>query len=106
MHALLIAKLEAYGLGEKVLSYIYSYLTNRNQCVRVNYSYKKSDFRKIIFGVPQGSITELILFNFEKNPDSTESVYNFADDNSLSVFTKTFVELKNILQSESEVVIS
>ena len=36
LHDLLIAKLEAYGLGEKVLSYIYSYLTNRNQCVRIN----------------------------------------------------------------------
>ena len=27
---LLIAKLEAYGLGEKVLSFILSYLTNQN----------------------------------------------------------------------------
>ena len=35
-HDLLIAKLEAYGLGEKALSYICSYLTNRNQCVRRN----------------------------------------------------------------------
>ena len=33
---LLIAKLEAYGLGEKALSYIFLYLTNRNECVRVN----------------------------------------------------------------------
>ena len=29
-HDLSIAKLEAYGLGEKALSYIFSYLTNRN----------------------------------------------------------------------------
>ena len=35
-HDLLIAKLEAYGLGEKALSYIYSYLTNRNQSVCIN----------------------------------------------------------------------
>ena len=33
---ILTAELEAYGLGEKALSYIYSYLTNRNQCVRIN----------------------------------------------------------------------
>ena len=39
---LLIAKLEAYGLGEKALSYIFSYLTNRNQCVRIN-------IKKVIF---------------------------------------------------------
>ena len=41
-HELLIAKLEAYGVGEKALSYINSYLTNRNQSVRIND--KKSDF--------------------------------------------------------------
>ena len=35
-HDLLIAKLEAYCLGENALSYIYSYLKNRNQCVRIN----------------------------------------------------------------------
>ena len=31
---------------------------------------------------------------------------NFADDNSLSTIAKTLVELKNTLQSESEVVIN
>ena len=35
-HNLLIAMLEAYGQGEKALSCIYSYLTNGNQCVRIN----------------------------------------------------------------------
>ena len=54
-HDLLIVKREAYGLGEKTLPYIFSYLKNRNQCVRIND--KKSDFQKIISGVPQGFIT-------------------------------------------------
>ena len=35
-HDLLIAKLEAYGLDEKALSCIISYLTSRNQCVLMN----------------------------------------------------------------------
>ena len=61
-HDLLIAKLETYGLGQKALSYIFSYLTNQNQCVRIND--KKSNFQKIISGVPQGSITGPILFKF------------------------------------------
>ena len=45
-HDVLIAKLEAYGLGEKALSYIFSYLTNRNQCVRINvfHLYEHIDF--------------------------------------------------------------
>ena len=95
-HDLLIAKLEAYGLGEKALSYIYSYLTNRNQCVGINDT--KSDFQKMISGVLQRSITEPILFNFSINDlfffVSSASMYNFADDNSLSAIAKTVAELK------------
>ena len=64
-HDLLIAKLEAYGLGEKALSFIFSYLTNQNQGVLVND--KRSDFQKIISGVLQGSIAGPILFNFSIN---------------------------------------
>ena len=33
-------------------------------------------------------------------------MYNFADDNSLSAISRTAAELKNTLQSESEVVIN
>ena len=95
-HDILIAKLEAYGLGEKALSYIYSYLTNRNHCVRIND--KKSNFQKIISDVPQGSITGPMLFNFSINDlfffVSSAPMYNFADDNSLSAITKTVAELK------------
>ena len=35
-HDLLIAKLSAYGLNGYALKYIYTYLKNRKQCVRVN----------------------------------------------------------------------
>ena len=97
-HGPLIAKLEAYGLGEKALFYICSYLTNRNQCVCIND--KKSDFQKIISGVPQGSITGPILFNFSINDlfffVSSASMHNFADDSSLSAAAKTVTELKTL----------
>ena len=33
-------------------------------------------------------------------------MYNFADDSSLSAATKTVTELKNTLQSESEVIVN
>ena len=108
LHDLLIAKLELYSLGEKSFSYIYSYLTNRNPCVRMNDT--KSDFQKIISGAPQGSIARPILFNFSINDlfffVSSASMYHFADDNSLSAAAKAVTELKNTLQSESEVVIN
>ena len=107
-HDLLIANLEAYGLDEKALSYIYLYLKSRNQYVSINDT--KIDFQKIISGVPQGSITGPILFNFSINDlfffVSSASVYNFADDNSLSAAAKTVTELKNTLLSESEHVIN
>ena len=35
-HYLLIAKLSGYNFNDEILSYIYSYLTNRRQCVRIN----------------------------------------------------------------------
>ena len=35
-HDLIIAKLSAYNFSDEALSYIYSYLTNRRQCVRIN----------------------------------------------------------------------
>ena len=105
-HDLLIAKLEAYGLGEKTLSYIFLYLRNRNQCVCIND--KKSDFQKIISGVPRDSITGPILFNFSINDlfflVSSTSMH-MTDDNSLSS-ANTVTELKNTLQCESEVIVN
>ena len=102
-----MAKLEAYGLGEKVLSCIYSYLTNQNQCVRIND--KKRDFQNIISGFPQSSMTGPILFNFSTNDlfffVLIASMYNFAGDNFLPAFAKTVAELKNTLQSYLEVII-
>ena len=62
---LLIAKLAAYGFSEEALMYILSYVSNRKQCVRINYTY--SEFENIITGVPQGSILGPLLFNLSIN---------------------------------------
>ena len=62
LHDLLHAKLAAYGVDESFLSYIYSYLINRKQCVRINNI--NSDFLNVISGVQQKSIVGPILFNF------------------------------------------
>ncbi len=60
-HDLLIAKLEAYGIGRKSLKLIYSYLSGRDQRVRVASHY--STYKQINIGVPQGSVLGPLLFN-------------------------------------------
>ena len=106
-HDLLIAKLAAYGFSDTALRYIYSYLSNRKQCVRINNTY--SNYQKIISRVSQGSILGPIFFNLSMNDllffVSDVSLHNFADDNTLSAFAETILELIDILQSGSEIVI-
>ena len=50
-HDLLLAKLAAYGVDESFFCYIYSYLLNRKQCVRINNV--NSDFLNLISGDPR-----------------------------------------------------
>ena len=106
-HDLIIAKLSAYNFSDEALSYTYSYLTNRRQCVRINNTH--SQLETIISGAPQGSILGPILFNLSINDlfffVVLASLYNFADDNTLSACAATVSELIKILESESEVVI-
>ena len=58
---MLIAKLEAYGVGENSLRLIQNYLSQRQQRVKVGSSF--SEWLEIILGIPQGSILGPILFN-------------------------------------------
>ena len=64
-HDLLIAKLHAHGLGEKTVTFIYSYLKRKKQNVKIEKFY--SDFLTLLSGVPQGSILGPILFNLFLN---------------------------------------
>ena len=91
-HDLLIAKLHAYGFNEDALVLIYSYLKRRIQCVRINNSY--CSFQEVMSSVPQGSVLEPILFNF--------------DINELFLFIEQANEntLANTLQAEISVALS
>ena len=53
-HDLLIAKLNAYGFSHSLQNLLYSYLSNRWQQTKINYTF--SLWTEILQGVPQGSI--------------------------------------------------
>ena len=60
-HEILIAKLKFYGLDQNAVDFFRSYLSNRYQCCKINNTL--GDWRKIIAGVPQGSILGALLFD-------------------------------------------
>ena len=64
-HDLLIAKLYAYGFGEKTVTFICSYLKRRKQNVKIDNIF--SSFQTLLSGVPQDSILGPILFNIFLN---------------------------------------
>ena len=84
-HGLLIAKLSAYGLNMDALQLIRSYLTNRQQRVKINNSF--SAWKEVKIGVPQGSVLGPLLFNVSVNdifwfPHRTK-ICNYADDTTI-----------------------
>ena len=86
-HALLLSKLNAYGLHIDACQLIKSYLSGRLQRVRIND--KCSSWLMLKRGIPQGSLLGPFLFNVFLNDlliylANVCSVYNYADDNSLS----------------------
>ena len=73
-------------MSENALKLIKSYLTIRKQCVKLGSI--KSDFEAILKGVPRGSILGPVLFHIFIYEIfhfvGSCSLYNYADDNTVS----------------------
>ena len=64
-HALLLAKLKAYGLGETSIVLFSSYLSARIQRVKIRNMF--SEWELVRRGVPQGSVLGPVFFNVHIN---------------------------------------
>ena len=88
-HDGIIFKLKAYGAEGELLSLLKSYLKNREQRVVLNS--QTVEWRKIMSGIPQGSVLGPLLFLIYINdlPDGIKSLCKiFAEDTSLLMTLK------------------
>ena len=82
-HNLLTTKLPWYGVTHMSIKLLFSYLSNRIQCVRIKSSYSRKSELK--YGVPQGLVLGPILFNI----DLTDLFLECEDDNISSYANDT-----------------
>ena len=96
---LLLSKMYAYGFSYDTCRLMKSYLCSRKQRVKIgNHSSKWASPNR---GVPQGSILGPILFNVFLNDllysKLHSSIYNYADDNTLSISSSNINDITNKL---------
>lgn len=101
-HKVLLLKLSKMNVNPNELMYFESYLTNRNQKVRVNNVFSES--KVIIKGVPQGSILGPLLFKLYIN-DLTNiklkgTIQLYADDAVVKYANNDENELRNDIESD------
>ena len=84
-HELILEKLKFYGMEDKAVALLFSYLSSRYQRVKLGDTF--SDWTGVAAGVPQGSILGPLLFNIFMN-DLNFAIerckfMNYADDTKI-----------------------
>ena len=101
-HAILIKKLEHYGIRGLAKEWFISYLHNRKRFTSIGNT--NSEELPISCGVPQGSVLGLLLFllyiNDFKNCTSSLDLHLFADDSNLFFSHKNLAQLEMIINVE------
>ena len=93
-HDILLTKIKIFGIGGKLLSLIFSYLNNRNQCVKIEDC--SSTLKEVTSGVPQGSILGPLLFllfinDLPETMNGTDS-FGYADDFKAILLNQTSLD--------------
>ena len=101
-HAGLIHKPEAAGVPGAVLTWFWSYLSDRKQ--RVVLPGASSDWIYILAGVPQGSILGPFLFINDIVNDIGANIRLFADDTSLFIIVENPMTAADCLNSDLNVI--
>ena len=106
-HDILLSKLAAYGLSSQSVKLLENYLTGRKQQIKLQGVV--SAWQILQNGVPQGSIMGTLLFNIFINDIfyfiEHGTLYNYADDNTLSYADQDYNTLINVLETESSILI-
>ena len=97
-HEILLHKLKSFGLDDTVLTWVSSYLTNREQKCYVNG--KLSSSRRISYRVPQGSIIGPLLFLIYINDLNKGLPRMYADDTNISMQSNDLSDLENLMNAE------
>ena len=104
-HYIFLSKLKFYGLDDKAINVLRSYLSNRDQFVQLGNVKSKHHF--ISRGIPQGSVIRLLLCNIVIN-DLTNATAKFvhvmyADDNTLIFTLENFGPRNNAKELEQNI---
>ena len=100
-HKILLDKLQAMGVGQIAVQWFKSYLSGREQLVSI--ADKRSDFRTVSCGVPQGSILGPLLFLIYVNDMKAAvkcKLLLYVDDSALLVSGKDVSEVERTLSME------